>query len=557
MSTSRYFVTGFFLLFLIVPQRVFTQDLDKFSLKNPVTVSGKLSSTATFYSSSGESQRDPFYWLINGSVNISYNGVSIPLSFTFSQQQRAFAQPFNQIGMSPSYKGVTLHLGYRSMNFSDITLGGATFLGVGAEVKPKNSRMSYAAMYGQLVQPIAPGNLTDSFTETPAYARYGYGAKITHENDGNTVDFIFFRGSDDVSSVDIPDSLDVDPQENAIVGLNFKRTFNKKLTLNLQTAYSGYTLNTRLAPATGEDFSYRNNLDPFLETNLSTQFNKAIITDLTYKAKLFNVKFAYRRIDPEYQTMGSTFLVNDFENITGTVSWVMLKNKLNFSATYGQQRDNLNADKVSEMQRDVGGINAVYVPNPKLNFSASYSNFSSSTTYDAALFLDSLNYLQVTRNGTLNVNYLINKKNKNRAAYLLANWQDVSDPSGNSSTFYNFSVGHQMFYTISGVTLNTGLTYTNNAVTGLINDSYGPTISVSKNFFEKKLNARFNTTALQSNMDGERQSRFINTRLNFKYIYNSKHQLQFAGTYLVKQSFGDTDDTTTEFRGQFGYSYKF
>ncbi|MEM1406379.1 MAG: hypothetical protein AAGG59_06365, partial [Bacteroidota bacterium] len=404
---------------------------------------------------------------------------------------------------------------------------------------------------------ISPGNLTESFTETPAYARHGYGAKITHEKEGNTVDFIFFRASDDPGSVNIPDSLDIDPEENAIVGLNIKRTFFKKLTINLQTAYSGYTLNTNLPPVTGEDFSYRNNLEPFLETNLSTQFNKAIISDLSYKGKFFNIKFAYKRIDPEYQTMGSTFLVNDFENITGTVGWVMLQNKLNFSATYGRQRDNLNEDKVSEMQRDVGGINVVYVPSPKFNISANYSNFSSSTTYDAALFLDSLNYLQVTRNGSLNVNYLINQQNKNRAAYLLANWQDVSDPGGNSSTFYNFSVGHQMLYTASGVTLNTGLTYTNNAVTGLINDSYGPTISISKPFFQKKLVALFNTTALQSNMDGELQSRFINARLNFKYTYNSKHVLQFAGTYLIKQSFGDTDETTREFRGQFGYSYKF
>ncbi|MEM9390974.1 MAG: hypothetical protein AAGA02_10895 [Bacteroidota bacterium] len=554
----RYTLTSWFLLILLmVPMGISAQDLDKFSLKNPVKVSGKLSSTATFYSSNGDSQRDPFYWLINGSVNISYNGIAIPLSFTFSQQERAFAQPFNQIGMSPSYKGVTLHLGYRSMNFSDITLGGATFLGAGVEVKPKNAKMSYAAMYGRLVRPISPGNLTESFTETPAYARHGYGAKITHEKEGNTVDFIFFRASDDPGSVNIPDSLDIDPEENAIVGLNIKRTFFKKLTINLQTAYSGYTLNTNLPPVTGEDFSYRNNLEPFLETNLSTQFNKAIISDLSYKGKFFNLKFAYRRIDPEYQTMGSTFLVNDFENITGTVGWVMLQNKLNFSATYGRQRDNLNEDKVSEMQRDVGGINVVYVPSPKFNISANYSNFSSSTTYDAALFLDSLNYLQVTRNGSLNVNYLINQQNKNRAAYLLANWQDVSDPGGNSSTFYNFSVGHQMLYTASGVTLNTGLTYTNNAVTGLINDSYGPTISISKPFFQKKLVALFNTTALQSNMDGELQSRFINARLNFKYTYNSKHALQFAGTYLIKQSFGDTDETTREFRGQFGYSYKF
>ncbi|TRX62709.1 hypothetical protein FNH22_01025 [Fulvivirga sp. M361] len=533
------------------------QELDKFSFKSPVSVSGKLNTTTTFYSTTGRSQRDPFYWLISGSVNISYNGISIPLSFNFSQQQRTFAQPFNQLGMSPEYKWLKLHLGYRSLSFSDLTLAGNTFLGGGVEVSPKNSNLRYSAMYGQLIKPIQPGNIQDSFRKMPAYARNGYGTKITHEKDGNIVDFIFFRGADDESSVDIPDSLNISPEENALIGVNIKRRIAKKLSINIQTAFSGYTQDRRLPETVNNDFSFRNNLNPFLETNASTQFNKAIISDFSYKGKTYNIKLAYKRIDPEFRTMGSTFLVNDIENVNATVSWVMLKNKVNISTSYGRQRDNLNSDKVSEAERDIGAFNVVYILNPQLSLTANYSNFGASTTYDPTLFLDSLNYLLVTRNASLGGNYIFKGGKTNRTAYVFASYQGVDDPAGNSSTFYNVTSGYQILYPSSGLILNTGMTYTNNAVTGLINDSYGPTVSVARSFFDKKLKGQIGTTFLQSYMDGGLQSRFVNFRLNGSYTLKSNHKINLISTLLNKATFGENEENTIEFRGQFGYSYSF
>ena len=44
------------------------QQLDQFAWDAPVHVSGKISTTSTIYWSDGDSQRDPFYWLVNGNV---------------------------------------------------------------------------------------------------------------------------------------------------------------------------------------------------------------------------------------------------------------------------------------------------------------------------------------------------------------------------------------------------------------------------------------------------------------------------------------------------------
>ena len=96
--------------------------------------------------------------------------------------------------------------------------------------------------------------------------------------------------------------------------------------------------------------------------------------------------------------------------------------------------------------------------------------------------------------------------------------------------------------------------YTNNAITGLINDSFGPTLSLAKAFFDKKLKSQAGATFLQSYLDGDIQSRFINLRLNLGYSLKSKHKLSFISTLLNKTTFGESKEDTIEFRGQFGYS---
>lgn len=131
-----YYIFIFAVIFL--QNRAFGQDLANLKNEKPVSVSGSLGGSFLGYSASGiAARRDPFFWQLNGTLNISLYGVDIPLSATFSQLNRRFPQPFNQFGLSPRYKSVTAHLGYRNLEFSPYTLSGNVFLGQVFKLHPK------------------------------------------------------------------------------------------------------------------------------------------------------------------------------------------------------------------------------------------------------------------------------------------------------------------------------------------------------------------------------------------------------------------------------------
>lgn len=67
----------------------------------------------------------PFNYVITGAPVLSLYGMQIPVSFVIGRQQSSFTQPFNQFELSPSYKWVTVHAGYRNLTFSPYTLTGA------------------------------------------------------------------------------------------------------------------------------------------------------------------------------------------------------------------------------------------------------------------------------------------------------------------------------------------------------------------------------------------------------------------------------------------------
>ncbi len=108
-----------------------------------VTVSGGLNAYAGFYTADGiaaRNQASPFG--LSGAVTVALpGGISLPFSAVLGNQGSSFRQPFNQFGVSPTYKWATVHAGYRNVSFSPFTLAGHTFLGGGVELNPGKFRL--------------------------------------------------------------------------------------------------------------------------------------------------------------------------------------------------------------------------------------------------------------------------------------------------------------------------------------------------------------------------------------------------------------------------------
>ena len=119
------------------------QQLDDFSFKKGMKVNGSLSLTNNFYAGSDSLvNRDPYAFYLNGGLNINLWGISMPFSFSFSNTQKSYTQPFNCFKLDPSYKWVHLLIGTNTMEMSKYTLSDHDFCGVGVELTPEKWNIS-------------------------------------------------------------------------------------------------------------------------------------------------------------------------------------------------------------------------------------------------------------------------------------------------------------------------------------------------------------------------------------------------------------------------------
>ena len=122
-----------FLLFFCIT--INAQQLDKIGKKGGIQTTGGLSFSNQFYHVNGESNvsTPPYYYMLSGNVNVDVYGWSLPFSISYSNRKFVTGQPSNVVGVSPTYKNLTLHAGVRSLTFSPYTLAGHTFTGGGIE----------------------------------------------------------------------------------------------------------------------------------------------------------------------------------------------------------------------------------------------------------------------------------------------------------------------------------------------------------------------------------------------------------------------------------------
>jgi hypothetical protein len=545
-----------FICFLCSCLPLLAQDLGSLGKQKPLTVTGSFSANAIGYSASGiANRRDPFYWLLSGNLNFSFYGVSIPVSATFSQQDRSFTQPFNQYGMSPHYKSVTLHLGYRSMNFSNYTLADNVFLGGGVEVAPAHLPLRVSMMYGRLAKPIAGYAVDGVITGQPSFERWGYGAKVSVGKLNRSIDLMLFRARDQEGNSSPSQSTGLRPAENLVLGIGTRQQLGERIFFDGEYALSAYSTDMNAERVTLTSFTYANHLGPLFTPNVSSQFNKAVLANLSYVHSLYQLKLSYRRIDPEYKTMGSVFLNNDLEDVSVGVAVQALKNRLSLSTSGGLQRNNLGNDLLARLTRVIGSVNANFQASSRLSLNASFSNFSTDTRMTLLRELDSLKYFQVTRSAGLGLNYNVGGDQYRHAVFLMGNYQTASDTQESGNRFLNANAGYQFGWLERNLTVSPSLNYNRNVSEQFSTLTYGPSLSVVKSFWQRKIRCNLAASLLNAYLSGNLISRNTNLRFATNYAPDRHHVISFDLTYLTRSPFSNPTSQIREFRGGILYTF--
>ena len=531
------------ILLYIISNTLQSQNLEGLSRQKPVLLSGGLTARTIFYDANGiPNRRQPFSYIFTGSPTISiFNSFTIPISFTYSEQDRSFRQPFNQFGMSPYYKWITIHVGYRNINYSQFTLAGHTILGAGIELHPGIFRFGFITGRFNRATPVD----TSSKSFQPfTYSNHGTAAKI---GIGKGVDFFevsMLKAKDDINSVHPPVDYigTVTPGENIVVGINGQIKFLKNFTFVLEAATSLYTRNlensTPLSDSTNKGITKI--LGNFISTNSTTERYNAIQTSLLYHEKIFSAKLQYRRVDPDYKTMGAYFFNNDIENITFAPSLNLLKNKFRFGGSIGFQHDNLLKQKQTTSSRVIGSANLSAELNEHFGIDFSYSNYSNTQLRKTILLGNTFRIAQVSENYSFTPRYILASEKFVHSVIFSANYNifssvdktidNLSDTKSN-----NYFLNYQVTVVPRNLTYTFTLNYTDVKSASYEDGNYGVTLGVNKVLNNSKLTAGWLGSFLKG-LHGKSTGLILNQNVTVNYRINKHHSFGTMISYINNKS---------------------
>ncbi|RRB04902.1 hypothetical protein [Larkinella rosea] len=534
----------------------------------PVKVSGGLNAYAGFYSANGLAARNqPSPVGLSGSVTVSLpGGISLPFSAVLGNQGNSFRQPFNQFGVSPTYKWATVHAGYRNVSFSPFTLAGHTFLGGGFELNPGKLRLG--AVYGRFNKAIST-NLAEPDI-LPAYQRTGYALKLGYGKPTNYVDLLMLRAKDDSSSIaSVPQSATqtVTPAENLVVGVTSRLLMIKHFVVELDAAVSAYTRDVRSSEVSAEGRNAVTRLFGRLFTaRISTQLTQATQAAIGYRTKNAGIKLQYKRIDPNFQTMGAYYFQSDIESYAVVPNLTVLKGKLRISGSYGIQFDNLAKNKNARTGRSIGSLIVSYNPATKVGIDLQLSNYGISQQAGIRPVIDTVRLAQNNFSATVNTRYTIQNEETVNLFTLSATRQQLSDLNQHTAVFTNntntnLNLGYFYQRVKTGLGANLLVSYTQaDLALGMQTKFYGPTLGLTKAFLTNKLSTALNASYLlnqQTTQTGESlNGQIINASANAGYQLGKRQNFSLQLLYLNANT-GLAEQRYNEFRGTLGYGITF
>jgi len=558
MDTSKNKILLILLLFLlkIVPAQDSIENRAVELIKDNTHLSGGIGGLGTYYLSNGiDAQRDPVFWQLNANINLKIGQVNLPFSAVMNQQNRSFTQPFNQYGLSPKYKAFTAHFGYRSLRFSDFSLSGNQFLGAGLEIKPKNGLIRGKILYGRFAKAV-DGYYTDGkVVGEPSFERWGYGGQIEIGKPKNNIGILLFRAKDDVNSIEeFANDATIKPGENLVIGVTTTQKIGKHISFKGEIDWSAYTKDKRLAETVIEGYTYLNNIAPLFNANASSSLNKAMKFNLDYNQKKFKLGVGFRRIDPEYRTMGSVYLNNDFQDIQGKSSFRLFKNKVTISSSIGLQKNNLDNAKASEMSRLISSLNLNYIISKKWMLNTSFSNFNSESHMTVVNTLDTMRYAQVTKNGNLQLMYSKASDKLRFASALSGNYQNAKVNGEDNSTIYNGSISLQFGFLKTNLNVTVAMNTSTNITETYELATLGPSIGINKRMLKGKLVTGFTIVGAKTYLDNISDGYILNSKLNAMYRVNKHHSFVINVSAIQKtSSVVDSQEMITSV----GYNYTF
>lgn len=548
----------FCILYILYTGTIYAQDLAHLKDQKPVTFHGNISAGINYYSDLSKDSdslskfsigQSPSYFLQADPV-LSIYGFAIPVNILVASQNKSFNTPFNRFGMSPYYKWAKLHLGWRSLNFSQFTLSGQQMLGAGFELTPGKFRAAF--MYGKFNNAVTDISLYNNLNNNiPLYKRKGFAAKIGYGSADNFIELSYLQAKDDSNSPTdkIPlDSLQIKPAANQVAGIKGKITLLKAVSFFAETAVSYYTrnINSDLLE-TDEHWSKLASFSP----QTSSRISFAGEAGINYHFRAGNIRIKYRRIDPDYKSMGAFYMQTDIEQYTAGFKLSLLKTKLHLRSDFGWQKNNLAKTAANNSKRTIGNIGINIMPSQSFGVDIQYANYGISQQIipqlqdpSTIVRYDSVRISQVNQSLSIAPHLFINKQNIQHSISLQASLQNLKNNNkAQSDQDFTSTMGsliYSLIFPEKRINITNTLNYFNTALTDNKTATMGYNLGISKSLMpdtsSKKHFVETITLSLfggyfSNKLNGSTTGNTLSVNPSINIVFLKRHSLQLNANY--------------------------
>ena len=528
------------------------QDLSSLPTSTPVTVYGTLSLNGQHYHSTAGNAtgRPDMTGYLNFSPTVTLYGVQFPFQFHFTTSESSFRQPFNEFGVSPRYKWITGHFGYRSVTYSPFTLAYQRWLGAGLDLRLSDFRISM--MYGRF-QKATEEDTTARITAM--YTRMGYAVKAGFGSEQNTVDVTYFRGWDDSASVShVHSGLSPKPAENAVLSIGTRLSLlDSRIRFEAEAAGSAYTRD--MAAPGIESGELINLFKLFLTPRTSTQAMWALRSSVGYSDKNVRLALKYERVEPDFQSMGVGYITGDREDITLAPSLLLFR-ILRINGSVGIRRNNLWNDKLTTSRRLIVSGGVSLQASKDLGLDLRYSNYASHTTDGRISVNDTTRLESVAQSFSLGSRYSIGDADARHTFSLMLMYSGYVDRNLLSNALNNTRTRTATLgYTIARNTYSLNCSATQAVAESFTytNTSTSVQMNASRTFFDRSLSVALQASYSFVRTPATRDSRIL-PGMNLSYRL-SDHDALTMRTQLSHNT--RSNNPSTEILTAVGFSKTF
>lgn len=420
-------------------------------------------------------EQKKFDYRLSANLLLTYKGIKFPITYSLSNGRSfggynfpSFRTPsFNNLGMSPTYKWVKIHLGHRTMSFTPYTYDGLRFKGFGAELTP--NKFQLLIFSGKLYQTsISDLSLKNGISDPPE--RKAWGSLFGYKSEVTEISGIIFQANDNK----ITQSLtEFKPKENTIISVKGKKKIMNDFELSFEKSFSAFNRDANEQAIQIQTHQTAYNLFGLFTKRASSIYREATKASLSYSNESFNASYHYEEIAKGYKTLGSNFFDNGYTSNTISSSFQPL-DKLQVNTEGGVRTDRFYGEKTNNASRLILNLQSSYQFSEKFSSTFNISNFKNTQKLyqknTTNFLIDSVSLALVNFNVSTSSTYLFGKEKSQMISGLFSlqksnsiNKDTVSTQVLNLNYLYNLTYNQKL----DKVNYQFNASYINNLSSGL------------------------------------------------------------------------------------------